>query len=184
MYNKQKIYTLAINRLGISEPVDLSSNDVKIAMLNNDYETAVETLLGEVDWNFARKIKSLSLEKCQQNTFYFDIPNDCIKARKVFSAISNRELKFETSGKYIVTTEPAVMLVYTARQTDENDFTADFVKTLSYSLAASVALTLVESESKLRLMNSVYESCVRKYAAINANEGNEVLQEFEYYEVR
>ena len=62
LYNKNKIYTLALNRLGITETVDLSSNDVKITVLDNDYDTAVDTLLGEVDWNFSKNIKTLSFE--------------------------------------------------------------------------------------------------------------------------
>lgn len=184
LYNKQKIFTLSLNRLGITEPVDLDSNDVKIAVLNNDYETAIDTLLGEVDWNFARRKKTLSLEKSENGAFYFDIPNDCVKVRCVLSAEPVKKLRFELESKYIITSENAAEVCYTTRHLDENDFTADFVKTLSYSLAASVALTLTESENKLRLMNSIYESCIRKYAAINANESNEVLIEPEYYEVR
>ena len=184
LYNKNKIYTLALNRLGITETVDLSSNDVKITVLDNDYDTAVDTLLGEVDWNFAKKIKTLSFEKFQNGMYFFDVPNDCVKIREIISSESGKKLKFERIGKYVVTIEKTVEIYYTSNNLDENDFTSDFVKTLSFALASSVAYTLTESEQKMRTMNALYNDCVRKYAAINANENNECLEDLEYWEMR
>lgn len=188
MYNKQKIFTLALNRLGIAEPIDLSSNDVKIAVLNNEYETAVQNLLSEVDWNFAKTERELTLcyTKNKQGIlkYYFDIPNDCVRPRVLTSVLTGKKLLFETFGKHIITDCEAVNLSYTTKKLDENDFSSDFVRTLSYSLAASVALTLTESENKFKMMNAIYNDCVLKYAAMNANDGNEVLPELEYYEVR
>lgn len=184
IYNKTKIFTLALNRLGITEPIDLNSNDVKITVLDNDYDTAVDTLLGEVDWNFAKKIKTLSFEKFQNGMYFFDIPNDCVKIREIISSENGKKLKFERIGTSIATTEKTVEIYYTSNNLDENDFTSDFVKTLSFALASSVAYTLTESEQKMRTMNALYNDCVRKYAAINANENNERLEDLEYWEMR
>lgn len=184
LFNKKQLYTLALNRLGITEPVELNTNNVNVAVLDNEYPVALETLLSETDWNFARKSRILTLEKEQNGKYYFDIPNDCVKVREVFSLLNNKKLKFDVMNGQIVTTENTAELFYTTNNIDENKFPADFVRTLSYSLAAAVALCLTESDTKVRLMTALYTENLQKTVYNNANEGNEYLPENEYYEDR
>lgn len=184
-YTKHSIFIKALHRLGITNYADFQNpQDVKYAVLDEEYPNAIEILLATCDWNFARCDKTLTCVRAENGSYYFDIPNDCIKVREILSVNDGVRLKFKPMGKNIVTSESCVQAVYTRRVTDENDFSPEFVKTLSYSLAAAVALALTKSEQMLKLMVAMCDDCVKKYQAIDANESYDPIEYAEYYEER
>ena len=76
-YNKNKIFLLALHRLGITTQLDFNKpNDVKYAVLDDEYDNAIETLRYQCDWSFARVSRVLSLKNAENGNYYFDIPKD------------------------------------------------------------------------------------------------------------
>lgn len=184
-YNKNKIFLLALHRLGITTQLDFNKpNDVKYAVLDDEYDNAIESLLGECDWSFARVSRVLSLKNAENGNYYFDIPKDCIRPLKVLSVSSGQMLDWDIFNNSIVSSEKNIELFYTKNIKDENSFSADFVKTLSYALASAVALSLTESEKKFRLMNAIYSDEIQKNRVTAANESYSSVNYSEYYEDR
>lgn len=185
MYNKNKIFLLALHRLGITAQLDFNKpNDVKYAVIDDEYDNAIETLLGECDWSFARTSRILAFKKAENGSFYFEIPKDLIRPLKIISVFSGKMLDWDVVDNLIVSSEKNVELFYTKNIKDENKFSSDFVKTLSFGLASAVALALTESQDKFRLMNALYEENLNKNILKNANESYSSVDYTEYYEDR
>lgn len=184
-YNKNKIFILALHRLGITTQLDFNkTDDVKYAVLDDEYENAVESLLGANDWSFARTERILSCKNAENGNYYFDIPKDCIRPRKMLSLSTGQLLDFDIINNSLVSSEKNVNLFYTKNIKDENSFSPDFVKTLTYSLASAVAFSLTESDKKYRLMNAIYSELLQKNIVDSANESYSFVSYSEYYEDR
>ena len=177
-YTKTYIYNVTLNNLGVSEPIqsENDSNDPRVALLNNYYNMARDTVLEAHDWKFASRFQTLSntLECPDPNyLFAYHYPNDCISPRALMSQFDQKEKKFElttnTSGEKIILAEhnPCI-LRYTARIENESQYTAPFVSALSFYLAYLTSQVITGSANKKNTNLQDYQIAIKNAVVTDA----------------
>ena len=139
--SKAQIFNIALNILGVSNPLEnANSNDNRAILLNNYYNMARDYVLKDFDWNFASTFRELAIVDDAVNPssweYCYAYPNDCICARDVFNKGCFQLQKFEISSlltgeKVILTNVQEAVLRYTKRVDKEVYFTSEFSMALA-----------------------------------------------------
>jgi hypothetical protein len=183
----------ALSRIGcgrISSLVSPSTKEAKECKLI--FETCRDATLEAHDWSFARKRKELSkyADSYAGWDYAYQIPPDCIAPRKIYDPYegevnipgfsSTREpIKFEPATNsdldkgLILTNQDDALLIYTARVTDVNRFSAMYIDALAYKLAADLAVPLRGKEALSRTMIMLFDAAVVRAQASDAQKGYE-----------
>ena len=146
------------------------------------YEDALRFVLADLDWGFATARKALSVlsETAPDDWDYvYSYPNDCVKAREIFTGnrrTGTEDVAFEVglnstaTLKAIYTDQYQAVLRYTANITDPNLFPPGFVMMLSYYLAYLIALPLTKKKIFKDDAEKGYKEAKAMAAAIDASE--------------
>jgi len=194
MANKIQICNIAISRIGARTIQSLSDNAKEARECDRHYDFARDAVLADHDWGFARKRLTLSLltDTFSGWQYAYVYPTDCIKARKIYDGtgaytgtsydidsdrvvqIGNVEYEIASSEdkdyRMILTDKESAELFYTARITDANLYSPQFISALGFRLAAELAVP-IRSDSKLaQLMLDSYVRELGRARMIDANE--------------
>ena len=180
-YTKAKIFNITLKNLRISVGIhNTNQTDKNTVILNEYYDTALEQVLKDFDWNFANSYRELSLTGyIPQNPKYlyeFDYPNDCVFAREIVPYVSDEIVEFEvatnsTGQKVINTNITPAILRYTKLVENETFFSSEFVAALCWYLAFLAAPAVTGNRAIQNDCLSVYSSMLAKAKALNASEG-------------
>jgi len=183
-YSKVQIYNLALVNLGVSAMIqNTAQGGVECDTLNIYYNIALEQVLKDYDWGFAKTYASLTPtgNTClnPKYQYEYDYPNKCLSAREV---LPGEKIEFEIasaeSGQIVINTNisPAT-LRYTRMIDSETFLTSEFVTALSWFLAFLTAETITGSTGKREKALAIYQGLIQKAMAINATEGYEEIEE-------
>lgn len=165
---KTEICNQALDHIGDSALISsLADGTIQSQALNRHYDTALDSLLEESDWSFARRSQALALIAGEDPTVYsrfnlaYAYPSDCLVAIRIYnegsiSSVDKIEFQLYTpSAKnaiYILTDQEDAFLEFTAAV---DDFTvlksAMFQRALSHTLASMVAVPLIKGEKGRQL---------------------------------
>jgi len=183
--SKAQIFNIALNILGVSNPLEnANSNDNRAILLNNYYKIARDYVLKDFDWNFASTFRELAIIEKAENVsvwrFCYAYPNDCIAARDIFEKGSFELKKFEISSlltgeKVILTDVENAVLRYTKRVEKEVYFTSEFTMALSYYLASLTSNVITGSTSKGEIAYDKYLKILKRSKTLNAREGADIV---------
>jgi len=189
--SKTQIFNIALNILGISNPIENTNiTDNRAILLNNYYKIARDYVLKDYDWNFASTFKQLSLFNSNLNQsnfkYCYNYPNDCICARDIFEKDNFQLQKFEISSvesgeKVILTDTNEAILRYTRRIDKEIYFTSEFSMALSYYLASLTSNVLTGSIQKGEIAYDKYLKILKRAKMLNAAEGADYIYEDNTY---
>ena len=185
--SKVQIYNIALNILGVSNPIEnAQSDDNRVILLNNYYNLARDYVLKDFDWNFASTFKKLSLlnneNKLNKYEYCYNYPNDCICARDLFEEGNYTLQKYEigtdeNNKKVIFCNCNSAILRFTRRIELENLFTSEFSMALAYYLASLTSNVITGSLQKGEIAYDKYLQILKRAKVINAQEGAETLYE-------
>lgn len=126
------------------------------------YDITVREMQREFDFNFTRKVATLSLVEEEPNDgvewdYSYGLPSDCEAPRSIVSGAvpetpqSRIPFDLGTDGTraLLYTNQEDAQLRYSARITDEALFPPDFSEALAHRLGYKIAPRLVEDPSKL-----------------------------------
>ncbi len=146
------ICNLALSHLGINKEIANLDTErtTEAAACRRFFEQLRDQTLRDFPWTFATKIRTLSLVEEDPNdewSFSYQVPNDCLKARRILSGIRNdtRQSRVPykivkgSSGLLIYTDQEDADLEYTVQEEDVSQFPADFIMALSLRIAAYIA---------------------------------------------
>lgn len=183
MFTKEKIYNIVLNNLGISAVVqNTNDSNPRVAILNNNYDIALEQVMKDYDWNFLNRKKELTLsteESPDPNYQYaYDYPNDCVAIRQILDKNDGKFKKFDVStdsrgNRIILCNVETAIASYTRKlqkQITEVYFTSEFVTALAFYLAFLTAEPLTGKTNKKQLNFQSYQLALAKAKAMNANE--------------
>lgn len=183
--SKAQIFNITLNILGVSNPLEnTESSDNRAILLNNYYELARDCVLKDFDWNFASKMRVLSLsdknDSLNPYRYCYDYPNDCICARDIFEKNTYKIEKFkisalENDNKVIFTDVKNAVLRYTKRVEKEIYYSCEFTIALCYYLASLTSSVLVGGLQKGEMAYEKYKLLLRHAKYINAQEGADYL---------
>ncbi len=180
-FTKSKIFNIALKNLRVSVGIQNSNqSDKNTIVLNEFYESALEQVLKDFDWNFANSYRELSLTgNIPQNPkflYEYDYPNDCVFAREIIPYADSDIVEFEiaanSTGQRVINSNmtPAV-LRYTKYVENETFFSSEFVMALCWYLSFLAAPAITGNRSIQSDCLAVYTSMLAKAKTLNASEG-------------
>ena len=166
------------------------------------YEQARDSVLASHDWKFASKRLTLA-ESTDEYTgwdYAYQYPTDCIEAREIldddgtytgtsydvdedrYKVTKKVEFTIGTNTarnrKLILTNKATAELRYTAKVTDPNLFSALFIDALIYRLASDLSQPIRASIQLNQQMLQMFLAVLANARAVDANETEQVPQEF------
>lgn len=183
--SKVQIFNIALNILGVSNPIENSnSDDNRAILLRNYYSLARDYVLKDFDWNFASTFKRLSMiddkNKLNKFKYCYNYPNDCICARDLFEDNNFILQKFEigtnkNQNKVIFCDTNNAILRYTKRIELEKLYTSEFSMALAYYLASLTSNVITGSLQKGEIAYEKYTQILKHAKLLNAQEGSETI---------
>lgn len=199
MLSKVEICNVAITRVGGNRIDDLElSNDQEEAIYCRAlYDVALEATLEAYDWSFATgriKLALLGTGIYQGWTYAYKYPNKCVRARSIWNpAIGMAQLQsdpqrfaeadkipFEVASntnlddRVILTEQETAVLIFTAKISNPNLFSASFVDALGWRLASDLAVPINgDGNQQIDLLKAFMRS-VSLAQTSSANEGHQL----------
>lgn len=198
MASEVQICNLALSRVGARRISSLGENTKEAKECNKIYTDTRDFVLAAHDWGFARKhatLAAISTPTYPGWDYAYAYPTDCLAARRIkndtgstspiaYSLEEDRymnvgKVEFEIrataalDGKVILTNEPEAVMIYTARVTDSNLFSAEFIDAFAYRLASDLAVPLRADTRKSDTHFRKYTFLIGSAQASSANEGYE-----------
>jgi hypothetical protein len=150
------ICNLALSHFGQDASIDAISppdGSAEAEHAARFYPIALNELLQEFDWTFARKRTTLAeLENDRTDFAYrFARPADCLIERRLlpdgYADDQNDGVVYQREGDSIYSDEPIVTLVYTRTLTDTTKFSPLFVIALSWRLGSYIVGPVLKDPS-------------------------------------
>lgn len=187
MASSVAICNLALSHLGVRDTIaDLDEGSTESRICKANLPDVRNTLLGDFNWNFARRVETLALRTETAPTgwtYAYSVPNKCVRFRAIWLGPPPLQLPpvrwelasiADSSGNdvaAILTNVAEAEGLYTRQIENTELFSRGFTLALAWRLAEAVALALTNKESiyertaKLALMK------VNEGATMDANEG-------------
>ena len=162
-----QICNLALARLGDARISSLSEQTAQAQYCTLFYAQTVEELQTDLDWQFCRKLASVSADGTPPAFGYanrFALPADFLRILRVNGIDEDENFsKWEIVGGFLHTslTGP-VQLDYVANVTTTTEFPSIFVELLTAKLAAHLALPLTGSKELFGQMMEIYTATIQK----------------------
>ena len=180
-YTKAKIFNITLKNLRISVGIqNENQTDKNTVVLNEFYDSALEQVLKDFDWNFANSYRELALTGDiplnPKFLYEYDYPNDCVFAREIIPYADSDIVEFEIAtnrnGQKVINSNitPAV-LRYTKLVDNETFYTSEFVMALCWYLSFLAAPAITGNRNIQSDCLAVYTSMLAKAKALNASEG-------------
>lgn len=172
-----KICNMALSMLGISSQILALTEDSENARkCNLFFEQTRDAILREHPWNFA--INRATLAELASVPVYswdhaYQLPTSpyCLKLLEVKENIEDGE-PYEVVGRTIETNAESCRIKYVSRETDPSKFDPMFVMALASRLAATLSLTITESNTTMAAMMEVYNGEIERAKEHNAIESD------------
>lgn len=214
MTSEVEICNLALSNIRSGSINALDESSLQAQQCNLKYGLLRNRCLQDIPWSFNRRIEPLALtaHDVYNWAYGYQYPNECLKIHRLLGAheqLSNTEAEvvsrlidsqilpirnvrrrvehevFNIDGdKIIAANESELRIEYSAKVTDPNLYSTDFILALSHLLAAEIAIPIVGAETgrQLRIDEmELYNSYLNSAIAIDANEDyvEPALSEFE-----
>lgn len=163
MASVEDICNLALSHFGQAADITaLDEGSVEADLCQRFYPVALNELLEEFDWSFARTRGTLAeLTNDREDWAYrYQRPSDCLKERRFlpdgYSSEMDEVARWQREGDNVYTDEELGVLVYTRLLTDTTKFSPLFTVALSWRVSAYIAGPITKDQSgqtALRLRN-------------------------------
>ena len=194
MASKTMICNRAIHFIGIGEEIaSINERSAEAEACLAFYEDALDELLREWPWPFARRTVDLAevndldsdgnVVAYNDEFFYaYRYPTDAVFIRRLVSGVVpdnpdsllRYQIASDDAGRLILTNVVDATAEYTVRVADTSLFPSDFAMALSFRLASYIAPRLAEDPDKAsKLAMAGYERSMAKARAVAAMEENE-----------
>ena len=128
----------------------LTEQSIEAEHCSRFYPVALNELLEEFDWTFARARATLaSVTNDREDIAYkYARPSDCLRERRLLPLGYGEDVTdsadFQREGGFIYADDPSATLVYTKILTDTTKFSPMFVIALSWRVASYIAGPIVK----------------------------------------
>ncbi len=163
----------ALRKLGVSRIDSLSDSNEAARVANDTYASLRDAVLTDAPWDFATTRQELSANATAPIFGFdnaFDLPSApfCLLPREIVNLIS---YQWRVEGRQIITSHEApLQLIYTARITNADEFSPQFVEALSARLAAEWAEPLIKSAPVAETLIKFYNLKISAAKAIEAGQ--------------
>ena len=155
-----QICNRALGRLGDATITDLSDGTKNAEYCGRFLPQAIEYVLGQYDFNFARRRQRLAPDT-EKPVFgwkeQFNYPMDCIRLIKVYGGHSQmpgeiERVPYQVENGKILSDTDELQIIYIARPDDPNQLTQSARNAISTHLAYLLATALTSNEQLIALI--------------------------------
>jgi hypothetical protein len=184
-YSPTVIANLALGHLGVEKEIANieTENSQEARAMRRFYQIALDEILEEFPWPFAKKTEALALVEEDPTTewaYAYRYPSDCVKLRRIQSGGRQDSLQSaiefvvaqDTQGRLIYTDEPEAVMEYTCRGTAEVHYPPGFVSAFSALMAFYTCVKLTGGDP-FKIRDSVYAMYRTLLGKAQANALNE-----------
>lgn len=181
------ICNLALSHLGVRDSIAaLDEGSTEARICNANLSDVRDTLLGDFNWNFARRVETLALRAETAPTgwtYAYSVPNKCIRFRGIWlgpAPLNVPPPRWELASiadvngndvSAILTNTASAEGLYTRQIENPELFSRGFTLALAWRLAEAVALPLTNKESIYERTAKLALVKVNEGAVMDANEG-------------
>lgn len=179
MASETTIINTALRRLGDKPITNRLDGSPAANVANELFDDARDALLRAHPWNFATtrvKLTQSSTTPVYGFDYQYVLPTDWLRTLAVHgndAGIGTPSYKMEsdaTDGAVVVTNANEIWLRYVRQITDANEMIADFRETLSYRLAADMALPLANSGTLRERLEVAFTAALRRARSVDGGE--------------
>ena len=165
------ICNLALARAQASPINDITDTTSEAArQCGNLYPLLLDAVLRSHPWNFALKRVNLiasSTAPTFEFTYKYLLPSDCLRVLKLYD--SDEDWLIE--GRYLLTNESVVNIVYIFRNTDESQYDPLFVEALATKIASRLAAVLGANRTLADSLSGDYKILLAEARMMDGQEG-------------
>jgi hypothetical protein len=175
MPSKVDICNEALNLLGANTISSLTEASTTAVLCNRIYDTEVDYLLRQHNWNVAVREANLAAVVGTPVVgwlYKFLMPTDpyCLRVLNVYDT-SDEDQNFQCRGRHIYADVSAIDILYIGRVTDPNEFDSMLMKTLVDLLAYRLAFPVTRSTETATTMFTAYRNSLADSMAVDSQEG-------------
>jgi len=185
----------ALIKLRVKRISSLTDGTEEADLCNELYDDTRDQVLEDFPWNFATARYTLAedSETTSGWSYQYVLPSDCVKALSLYNPasaaakitynwnrdewVSGAEIPFEIAAneakntRVLLTDQSDAVLIYTARITDPNLFSPQFVEALATCIASKLAVPLRGSAELEQRLTALYLHLGNLAKVRNAQEG-------------
>jgi len=157
-----QICNRALGRLGSDNITDLSEGTKGADYCGQFLPEAIEYVLGQWDFKFARRRQRLAMNAEQPAfgwKYQFNLPMDCIRLVKVYGD-EETEVPYQAENGKILTDADELQIIYIARPDDPNQLPQSVRKAISTHLAYLLATPLTSNEQLIALVAAESQAAI------------------------
>jgi len=175
MPSKVDICNEALNLLGANTISSLTEASTTAVLCNRIYDTEVDYLLRQHNWNVAVREANLAAVVGTPVVgwlYKFLMPTDpyCLRVLNVYDTADDDQ-DFQCRGRHIYADVSAIDILYIGRVTDPNEFDSMLMKTLVDLLAYRLAFPVTRSTETATTMFTAYRNSLVDSMAVDSQEG-------------
>ena len=175
MPSKVDICNEALNLLGANTIASLTEASTTAVLCNRIYDTEVDYLLRQHNWNVAVREANLAAATGTPVVgwlYKFLMPTDpyCLRVLNVYDT-SDEDQNFQCRGRHIYADVSAIDILYIGRVTDPSEFDSMLMKTLVDLLAYRLAFPVTRSTETATTMFTAFRNSLADAMAVDSQEG-------------
>jgi len=163
-----QICNRALGRLGADTIADLSDGTNNAHYCVTFLPEAIEHILGQWDFKFARKRQSLTMNADRPAfgwEYQFNCPMDCIRLVKVYGGANEKPedtdcVPYQVENGKILADAEVLRIIYIARPDDPNQLPQSVRKAVSTHLACLLATPLTSNEQLIALVTAEAQAAI------------------------
>ena len=185
-----EICNIALSRLGNSRTINsLQEQSKEAGLCDLHYDSALEEVLSDFDWNFASKRVALADTGSAPLDwqFAYRYPTDCLRITAIMvpgmrNPPERMRIQYQVgsdsdgTGRLIFTDQPEAWLLYVGKVTDPNMFDALFRSALAWKLASEIGMPLASAPNLVQNALTMYSQIIRSAGSHSMNESQEPVE--------
>lgn len=159
----------ALSKIGADTITAFTEDSKEGRAVNLLYEIIRDTVLRDNAWNFATRRRALARSTSSPEWGYsykYQLPSDCLRV----ISIDGVDASYKVEGRFLVTDEEAINLLYIARITDPNEYTASFMDAFATRLAAELSYLITQSNSAAEQLTAQYDRKLAEAKVLDSKE--------------
>jgi hypothetical protein len=177
------VCNIALKRLGADAIVDFSEGSSRASLCSQIYQTTVDRILREFEWNFAQFRVTLA-QRADVPAFgyqhMYSLPTVpyCVKVNETdpsdaeYDVENSADVAGVVQGKVLVTDENQMRIRYTGRIVDVTQWDSSFTDAVAADLAVQMAYPLTENAGLAKEMTSWAANSLQHARSVDSQEGS------------
>lgn len=163
----------ALDFIGEKHITDINATSTVAAKCKRLFQDSVDEVLREHAWNCATERRALAPTTdtpAFEYKYKFLQPNNpyCLKVRSLFNTSS----RWKVEGRYILTDDSSINIIYTKRVTDPNEFDSLIAEAIALKLAMKLSYSITKEVSQGQRLIDLYRDTIERAKAIDSQEGS------------